>query len=107
MYQYIAIISKLIAVSFTDPNASGGTYNVGVPRVDASSNNLATIVQIVLGVIGSVAVLVIVIASIQLVLSGGNPQSVQRARETILWAVIGLVVVVSAYTIVTFFAGKL
>ena len=106
MHQYIAIISKLIAASFNDPNG-GGTYNVVVPTVNANSTSLATIVQIVLGVIGSVAVLVIVIASIQLVLSGGNPQSVQRARETILWAVIGLVVVVSAYTIVTFFAGKL
>jgi len=52
-------------------------------------------------------VLYIVIAALQLITSGGNPESAKKARETIIYAVIGLIVAVSAEAIVTFFLNNL
>ena len=74
---------------------------------DSALNDRITIVlQIVFGVLGAVAVLIIVIAGLQYVLSGGDPQKTSRAKDTILYAAIGLVVAVMAFTIVTFVIGK-
>ena len=96
--------SGTASVSNCDP---GANCSVGLPIVGANNGSLTSILQIVFGIIGSVAVLIIVIAGLQLITSGGNPESVKKARDTILYAVVGLVIVVSAEIIVTFFLGKL
>jgi hypothetical protein len=44
---------------------------------------------------------------LQLVLSQGDPKSAAQARQTIIYAVIGLVVAISAEVIVTFVIDKL
>lgn len=55
---------------------------------------------------GAISILIIVIAGFQYVVSGGDPQKTSRAKDTILYAVIGLVVAISAFTIVTFVLGR-
>jgi len=79
-----------------------GTYQTGLPTVQASSTSLQPILQILFGIIGALALLFIVIAALQFITSGGDPQNVAKARQTILYAVIGLVVAVLAEVIVTF-----
>jgi len=96
--------SGTAAVSNCDP---GANCSVDLPMVGANNGSLTSILQIVFGIIGSVAVLIIVLAGLQLITSGGNPESAKKARETIIYAVAGLVIVVSAEIIVTFFLGKL
>ena len=98
-----------LAASGTAAVNSCGTGNcsVDLPMVGANNGSLTSILQIVFGIIGSVAVLIIVLAGLQLITSGGNPESAKKARETIIYAVAGLVIVVSAEIIVTFFLGKL
>ncbi len=62
---------------------------------------IAHLVQIAMGLIGVVAVLMIVIAGFRMVLSRGNESAVKNAQETIKWAVIGLVIAVLSYSIIT------
>jgi biopolymer transport protein ExbB/TolQ len=47
-------------------------------------------------------VIVIIVAGIRYTTSGGNSNSVAAAKNTLLYAVIGLVVAVFAYAIVNF-----
>lgn len=60
------------------------------------------IVNVVLYVLGAVAVIMIIIGGFRYVLSGGDSGSVTAAKNTILYAVIGLVVAILAYAIVNF-----
>lgn len=55
---------------------------------------------------GILAVIVIIIAGYIFVTNGDKPASVTKARNAILFAVIGLVVVIVAKAIVTFITGS-
>ena len=55
---------------------------------------------------GVTAVLAIVIAGVLYTSSGGNPSHAKRAREAIIFAVVGLVAVIMAFTITRFIVGS-
>lgn len=59
-------------------------------------------INIILWVVGVAAVIVIIVAGLKYVTSSGNPSAVSSAKTTILYAVIGLVIAVTAYAIVNF-----
>ena len=51
--------------------------------------------------VGLLSVIFIIYGGLQIVLSNGSPQRYARARETLVYAVAGLVVSISAFAIVT------
>ena len=59
-----------------------------------------TIVNVLLFIIGVVSVIMIVIGGLKYVTSNGNSNQVESAKNTILYAVMGLVVAIAAYAIV-------
>ena len=61
-----------------------------------------TIINVVIGVIGFVAVAFIIFGGIQYTTSAGDPGKVKKAKDTILYGIIGLVVSMLAYAIVNF-----
>jgi len=78
-----------------------------LPQVTAPGTSpIQTGLQIVFGIFGAVAVLIITIAGFQFVLSRGDPQRTATARNTIIYAVIGLAVSMSAFAVVTFMIGR-
>ncbi|HUC88236.1 MAG TPA: hypothetical protein VMR95_03760 [Candidatus Binatia bacterium] len=80
----------------------GQPYNTDLPTVGASSDTVQVILQFVFAGIGALALIIIIIAAIQFVTSGGDPQETAKARNTLLYAAIGLIVAVSAEVLVTF-----
>lgn len=80
--------------------------DINTPKADLSSGTLQIILQIIFGVLGGIAVLVIVLAGLRMVMAQGNPEAVAKARNTILYAVIGLIITLIAFSIVTFVVGK-
>jgi len=64
--------------------------------------SIALIINILLFLIGAVSVIMIIIGGIRYVLSGGDSTQITGAKNTILYAVIGLVVALLAYAIVNF-----
>ena len=60
------------------------------------------IINGVIGVLGLVAVVVIIIGGIQYMTSSGDAGKVKKAKDTILYGVIGLVICVLAFAIVNF-----
>lgn len=63
---------------------------------------IKTIVDVLLFVLGAVAVIMIVIGGLRYTISQGDSTAVTAAKNTILYAVIGLVVALLAYAIVHF-----
>lgn len=68
---------------------------------------LERIVDTLIFIIGIVAVIALIIGGLRYILSGGNPQAAKGAKDTILYALIGVAVAVAAYAMVNFVIGKL
>lgn len=85
-----------------DPAAGvGGGLNCGSSPVTLPVA-IGRIVNLLLFIIGVVAVIMIVIGGLRYVLSGGDPKNTTAAKDTVLYAVIGIVVALLAYAIVSF-----
>lgn len=65
-----------------------------------------TITNVLLYVIGAIAVIMIVIGGLRYVLSGGNSEQVTAAKNTILYAIIGIIIAILAYAIIRFVIGN-
>ena len=63
---------------------------------------LTRVTSILLFIIGAVAVIMLIIGGIRYVVSGGDQSQVTAAKNTILYAIIGIVVAVLAYAAVRF-----
>ena len=56
----------------------------------------------VLGFVGSIALLMFIYGGIMFLISSGNSEKVTQAKQIIIGAVIGLVIVFASYTIIQF-----
>jgi hypothetical protein len=83
-------------------NADGTTCDTGLPAVTPSSNTIPTVIGIAFGIIGIVSVIMVVIGGLRFITAQGDPSGVAKARQTIIYSVIGLAVAVSAEAIVAF-----
>ena len=61
-----------------------------------------TITNVLLFILGAISVIMIIIGGIRYVLSGGNATAVTAAKNTILYAIVGVIVALLAYAIVNF-----
>lgn len=74
----------------------------GLPIIQADDTSVQVALQLVFGVIGALAVIMLLYAGFKFVSSQGNPQEAASARKTMIYALIGLAVAVAAEAIVTF-----
>jgi len=73
-----------------------------LPNTAANAGALQTIMTIVFTITGAVAVIIIVIGGIKYSTSQGDPQATSKAKGTIIYALVGLVVSIFAVGIVQF-----
>lgn len=58
------------------------------------------------GITGMVAVIMIIVSGLKMSASSGNPGEVQKAKMTLIYSIIGLVISILAFSIVTFVIEK-
>jgi cytochrome bd-type quinol oxidase subunit 2 len=63
---------------------------------------IRTIINVLSVIIGAIAVIMIIIGGFRYIVSAGNAEQAKSARNTILYAIIGLVIVALAQIIVHF-----
>lgn len=112
----LAVVIGLTASAL--PVATVGAADLDPCTLDASSNLCTTsttdindvfktIVNVLLFIIGAVAIIMIIVSGIRYTTSGGNANSVAAAKNTLLYSVIGLVVAIFAYAIVNWVVGRI
>lgn len=87
----------------------GATSARGVDQAASlfgSTGIFTTISNVMLFLVGAVSVIMVVIGGLRYVISGGNSASVGAAKNTILYAIVGLVIALLAYAIVNFVIGS-
>jgi hypothetical protein len=74
---------------------------------DTDINKLiGQIINAVLGIVGSLALVMFIYGGFTWMLAAGNNEKVQKGKDIIIWAAVGLVVIFSAYALVKFvFSG--
>lgn len=115
---FIALFSSPVSAYKPFDEACSNATDAGNSSVCSSKDNTSNpvtgsngvilkVVNIVSIVTGIAAVFAIIFAGIQFVLSSGDSAKVGSAKDTILYAVIGLVVVLLARTIITLVVNRL
>lgn len=65
-----------------------------------------TITNVLLFIIGAVSVIMLIIGGIRYTVSQGDSTAIQNAKNTILYAIIGIVVAILAFALVNFVIGN-
>jgi len=99
-YKYLSGVSS--------PNGAGNA-NVCLPKVGALSDVwlvVAALIEILLRLAGYAAIVFVIYGGIQYITSQGEPDKTNKAKTTLLNAIIGLVISISATILITFIAGR-
>ena len=77
----------------------------GIITQSADNVTVQNIFNVVLALAGAVAVAFVVFGGIKYMLSQGEPNETKQARDTILYSVVGMVIVVVAFMLVNYVIG--
>lgn len=79
----------------------------GSDAEDGLLNIVQTIINVIIGVVGIIAVVMMIVGGISFITSQGDTNKVTKARNTILYGVVGLIVALLAFAIVNFVLSSL
>jgi hypothetical protein len=83
--------------------AIGGS---SLPKPPTNDAEIKIALSIVFGIVGALSVLFVVLAGVRYMLSGGDPGKTAKAKDGIIYALVGLAIAIFAETIVIFVVGK-
>lgn len=103
----------LVATPVSALGEGGASAGIGAARGDNTPSNLANgdssiikrAINIMLFAVGVLSVVMLIFGGFRYVISGGKKESVTNAKNTILYAIVGLLVAVFAYAIINFILG--
>ncbi len=114
---FVVFTPLVMAQSPLDPACEGAAAQTEYCRnLQAEENRdrilgpegiLTTITQVIVYLVGIVSVIMIIIGGLRYVVSGGDSTGTASAKNTILYALIGLIVALFAQVIVSFVLSKL
>ena len=92
------LITKFAVGSTIDQVGDGG---------DTLTSDLQTILGAIIGVLGFVCVVVMIIGGVNYMTSAGDSGKVKKAKDTILYGLIGLIDCALAFALVNFVIGTI
>jgi uncharacterized membrane protein YuzA (DUF378 family) len=112
-----ALATPALAVNPVDQVCKTKTLNGGKPAVcEASNGNRSTIfgsngvftkiAQVLVYFAGAISVIMLTIGGFRYTTSQGNPSDLESAKNTIIYALVGLIVAIFAQGIVSFVLSK-
>lgn len=73
-----------------------------LPTTPATTGAIQTIMTLVFTITGAIAVIIVTIGGIKYASSQGDPQAISKAKGTIIYAAVGLIVSIFAVGIIQF-----
>ena len=123
MKKYFKIATIVVLSAFlstfiiTTPTLAAGACGSGVEAVenaagcnggtDGLQSAITSILSAIIGVAGLVSVAYIIVGGVQYMTSSGDASKTEKAKKTILYACIGLIICALAFVIVNFVIGNI
>lgn len=82
---------------------AGGSCTTDTGSLTTTIRNIVNLLSVIVGI---VAVIVVVISGFRYVTSGGDSSKISGAKNTLIYAIVGLVIVALAQSIVRFVLSK-
>ena len=109
----LGVQSSLIAPTFAEDVCSSSAPNEVKEAAGCSGNKdalptiITNILYVVIGVSGLIAVAYIIIGGVNYMTSAGDTSKLEKAKKTILYACIGLIICALAFAIVNWTIGAI
>jgi uncharacterized membrane protein len=100
-------LPAVAAVNLSDNLGKVESGAFGATPVTPLHDTLGGIIRAVLSILGVVLVLIIIYAGFLWMTSGGSDDGVKKAKSWMLNAVVGLIIILSAYAITSFVISRL
>lgn len=91
---------------FEQCDGSAGSDVCKAQGTDNATKMIKTVINTMLFILGTIAVIMIIVGGIRYTTSGGAAADVKSAKDTIMYSVVGLVVALMSYAIVNFVVGR-
>ena len=98
----LSLMPKIASAACNDAQGIDGGADCGKTNDLTLTGSIVTITNTLLFIVGIASVIVIIVGGLRYILSGGDPKNTTAAKDTILYAAIGLVVALLGYAIVNF-----
>ena len=113
----LAIISLLVVPIFVIPASAQTQANFGLTNVNAGLGGVLSdddpremvgrIINVALGFLGVIAVVIILMGGFKWMTAGGNEDKVAESKKLLGAGVIGLAIVLAAWSVATFIIGSI
>ena len=80
---------------------SGCLFNEAVATLECIPVVFRSFVSVAWTLAGAIAIIIIIVSGIKFLISGGDAKKVDSAKKSLTYAVIGLILILSAYFIVS------
>lgn len=101
---FVSFLGNQVGGTGTGGQVANGQLDLGSlpnPAGVADGGIVQTVLGIVFGIIGALSFLIIVIAGMRYMLAQGDPNATVQAKNTIIYALVGLVIAITAESIVS------
>ena len=96
----VALLAMPVVAHGLTLEDAGATFGLGTADLKTTVVN---VIKLVLGLLGLIAVIMVIYGGFLWMTAGGNEDNVDKGKKVISAAVIGLIIVLLAWAIVTFF----
>lgn len=78
-----------------------------LPTTSANTGTFQAVLTIVFGAIAALSLVMITVSALRYVLASGDPQKISRAKNGIIYSLVGIAVAIAAESIVYFVVSRL
>lgn len=101
-----AALAQTSPQTTSDPKTAGAVSLKNPLTGDETSVSpqvlIGTVIKAVLGIVGSLALVMFIYGGFLWMTSAGNSEQVQKGKNILIWAALGLAVIFSSYALVKF-----
>lgn len=101
----VSLLSSPVSFAFSGTMEDGAEAARGIDQATTlfgASGIFTTISNVMLFIVGAISVIMVIIGGLRYVISGGNSSNITAAKNTILYAIVGLIIAIMAYAIINF-----
>lgn len=99
---FFGIVSASYVLAQTEDCPTGQVCLDNPLNVDSPQLLIGQIINSVLGVVGSIALVMFIYGGLTWMTSGGSSEKVKKGRDVIVWSAVGLIVIFISYGLVRF-----